>query len=79
MSYWTDLRTPTEAELLVGIYDLTQYTLYSERTPVLRLLDVMAAYHRLLAQMIEDAGGLLLKRWEMRGYSPFARRTSTLR
>jgi len=61
MSYWADLRTPTEAELLVGIYDLTQYTLFSERTPVLRLLDVMAGYHHLLAQMIEEAGGLFIK------------------
>lgn len=61
MSYWTELRTPTEVELLVGIYDLTQYTVFSERTPVSRLLDVMAGYHRLLAGIIEDAGGLFIK------------------
>ncbi|MEQ9447327.1 MAG: adenylate/guanylate cyclase domain-containing protein [Rhodospirillaceae bacterium] len=61
MSYWTDLRTPTELELFVGIYDLTKYTLYSERTEPLRLLELVAAYHALANNMIEDAGGILIK------------------
>ena len=26
MSFWTDLRMPTEQELLIGFYDLSGYT-----------------------------------------------------
>ena len=61
MSYWTELRTPTERELLVGIYDLTQYTLFSLRTAEMRLLEIMTGYHALIAKTIEDAGGIFIK------------------
>lgn len=61
MSYWTELRTPAELDLFVGIYDLTKYTLYSERTDPLRLLELVTAYHALANDMIEDAGGILIK------------------
>jgi len=61
MSTWTTLRTPTEKELVVGIYDLTQYTIFSERTSPLRLLEMMAGYHALIAGIIEDAGGVFIK------------------
>jgi adenylate cyclase len=61
MSFWTELRTPTERELLVGIYDLTQYTLFSERTAGMRVLEIMAGYHGLIARIIEDAGGIFIK------------------
>lgn len=61
MSYWTELRTPTERELIVGMYDLTQYTLYSLRTPELRTLEVMTGYHALAAKIIENMGGIFIK------------------
>src|SRR5262245_27453245 len=61
MSYWTELRTPTERELVVGMYDLTQYTLFSLRMPDARVLEVMTGYHALVAKIIEDAGGIYIK------------------
>jgi hypothetical protein len=61
MSHWTELHTPTECELFVGIYDLTQYTVFSERTEPLRLLEVVANYHALINKIIEAAGGILIK------------------
>jgi len=30
MSFWTELRVPTEQELLVGFYDLRGYMRYAE-------------------------------------------------
>ena len=38
MSFWTDLRMPTEQELLIGFYDLSGYTRYAEHTEPQRLL-----------------------------------------
>lgn len=61
MSYWTDLRLPTERELVVGMYDLTGYTVYCERTAPSRALDVMARYCSLVGEIIHRAGGLLIK------------------
>ena len=61
MSYWTELRLPTERELVVGIYDLTGYTVYCERTAPSRALDVMARYCSLAGDIIHRAGGLLIK------------------
>ncbi len=61
MSAWTDLRTPAEMDLVVGLYDLTQYTLFSERTEPVPLLELMAGYHALIADIIECAGGVFIK------------------
>jgi len=61
MSYWTDLRTPTERELFVGLYDLTQYTVFSERTAPSRVLEVITGYHGLVNALLEEAGGILIK------------------
>jgi len=61
MSYWTDMRLPTERELIVGMYDLRGYTLYCERTEASRALDVMARYCSLAGEIIHRAGGLLIK------------------
>jgi hypothetical protein len=33
MSFWTQLRIPTERELLVGFYDLAGYMRHAEKTP----------------------------------------------
>ena len=56
MSFWTDLRMPTEQELLIGFYDLSGYTRYAEHTEPQRLLDVMAGYFALTGQIVQDAG-----------------------
>ena len=61
MSFWTDLRMPTEQELLIGFYDLSGYTRYAEHTEPQRLLDVMAGYFALTGQIVQDAGGRLIK------------------
>jgi adenylate cyclase len=61
MSAWTSLRVPAAYELVVGIYDLRNYTAYCERTDALRALDVMTRYCALAGKIIHDAGGLLIK------------------
>ena len=61
MSYWTDLRTPTELELVVGFYDLVGYTRFSERTDAMRLLEVMTGFTALVGKIIQDAGGVFIK------------------
>jgi hypothetical protein len=33
MSYWTDLRAPSEQELLIGFYDLTGYICATPKAP----------------------------------------------
>jgi class 3 adenylate cyclase len=61
MSFWTDLRVPTEHELLVGFYDLGGYTRYIEQTEPRQVLETMAGYFALTGQIIGDAGGRLIK------------------
>ena len=61
MSYWTQLRLPTERELVVGLYDLRGYTIYCEKTEPMRALDVMARYAELAAAILQDAGGWFVK------------------
>lgn len=61
MSYWTDLRTPAELELIVGFYDLVGYTRFSERTEPLPLLNLVTGYHSLVGKLIQDAGGVYIK------------------
>ena len=61
MSYWTDLRLPTEHELLVGFYDLRGYMRYAEKAEPRQLLDMMAGYFALTGQILADAGGRLIK------------------
>ena len=61
MSYWTELRMPTERELLVGFYDLAGYMRYSERTQPQELLVTMAGYFALTGRLVGEAGGRLIK------------------
>lgn len=61
MSFWTELRMPTEWELLVGFYDLAGYMRHAEKTPPQELLATMAAYFALTGQIVGDAGGRLIK------------------
>ena len=61
MSFWTDLRVPTEHELLVGFYDLSGYTRYIEQTEPRQVLETMAGYFALTGQILGDAGGRLIK------------------
>jgi class 3 adenylate cyclase len=61
MSFWTELRTPTEQELLIGFYDLTGYMRYAESAEPQRLLDLMAGYFALTGQIVKEAGGRLIK------------------
>ena len=61
MSYWTDLRTPTELELVVGFYDLVGYTRFSERTDPLTILNLMTGYHSLVGKIVQDGGGAYIK------------------
>ena len=61
MSFWTDLRVPTEHELLVGFYDLTGYMRYADQVEPQDLLGTMAGYFALTGQIIADAGGRLIK------------------
>lgn len=61
MSAWTKLRLPSEHEMLVGFYDLTGYTRYSEQHAPLDLLKLMAGYFALTGDIIAGAGGRLIK------------------
>ena len=61
MSYWTELRVPTEQELLVGFYDLRGYMRYAETAEPRQLLDTMSGYFAVTGQIIGDAGGRLIK------------------
>ena len=61
MSFWTDLRTPTEQELLIGFYDLSGYMRYAEAAEPRALLDLMTGYFALTGRIIADAGGRLIK------------------
>lgn len=61
MSYWTDLRLPSEQELLIGFYDLRGYMRYAEATEPRHLLDIMSGYFTVTGQIIQEAGGRLIK------------------
>ena len=61
MSFWTQLRLPTERELLVGFYDLAGYMRHAEKTPPQELLATMAGYFARTGQIVGDAGGRLIK------------------
>jgi class 3 adenylate cyclase len=61
MSYWTELRLPTECELIVGMYDLTAYTTYCLQAEPAQALDLMTRYCALSADIIHDAGGWFVK------------------
>ena len=61
MSFWTELRMPTERELVVGFYDLAGYMRHAEKTEPQGLLATMAGYFALTGQIVGNAGGRLIK------------------
>ena len=73
MSYWSELRLPTECELLVGFYDLTGYMGYAERTEPRQLLNTMTGYFALTGSILRDAGGHLVKTMGDAGLAVFRR------
>ena len=71
MSFWTELRMPTEYELLVGFYDLSGYMRHAEKTEPRQLLDMMSGYFALTGQILSDAGGRLIKTMGDAGLAAF--------
>src|ERR1051325_8620472 len=71
MSFWTELRVPTEHELLVGFYDLAGYMRYAEKAEAGELLALMAGYFALTGQILGDAGGRLIKTMGDAGLAAF--------
>jgi class 3 adenylate cyclase len=61
MSFWTELRMPTERELLIGFYDLAGYMRHAEKTQPHELLAAMAGYFALTGRIVSEAGGRLIK------------------
>ena len=61
MSWWTDMRLPAERELVVGFYDLRNYTAFCERADAMRVLDVMTRYHALCSDVVQQEGGYFVK------------------
>jgi class 3 adenylate cyclase len=61
MSVATDLHRPAMQELLVGLYDLTNYTAISERTEPIALFTLMAGYTALAGGIVTEAGGTFIK------------------
>ena len=51
MSFWTELRMPTERELLVGFYDLAGYMRHAETTEPQDSLQVRESHLDALAVM----------------------------
>jgi class 3 adenylate cyclase len=71
MFFWTELRVPTEHELLIGFYDLTGYMRYADKAEPRPLLDLMAGYFHLTGQILADAGGRLIKAMGDAGLAAF--------
>ena len=71
MSFWTDLRVPTQLELLVGFYDLAGYARHADKIDALELLDMMSGYFALTGRIISDADGLLIKTMGDAGLAAF--------
>ena len=61
MSYWTDMRTPAEVDLVVGLYDLRNYTAFCQHATLAQVLDLMTGYHALAGKIFHEAGGILIK------------------
>ena len=61
MSVWTELCMPVERELVIGLYDLRNYTAFCRRATALEALDLVTGYHGFVGKIIADAGGLLIK------------------
>jgi class 3 adenylate cyclase len=61
MTFLRDVSTPTERELVVGIYDLTGYTRFCERAEPLRAFDLMMRYTAVAARIVDEAGGRFIK------------------
>lgn len=61
MSFWTTLSMPAEHELVVGLYDLTKYTIYCQQVTSLEALDLVTRFHALAGQIIHRNDGLLIK------------------
>lgn len=52
---------PAEHELVVGLYDLTKYTLYCQQATPSEALDIVTRYHALAGRIIHRGDGLLIK------------------
>jgi class 3 adenylate cyclase len=61
MSFWTELRAPSEQELLIGFYDLTGYMRYAESAEPGPLLELMTGFFALTGRIVSEAGGRLIK------------------
>ena len=61
MSYWDELRLPTERDLVVGFFDLTGYTKYCTQVDAMRALDLITSYIGLAASLISSHGGWFVK------------------
>ena len=62
MSFWTDLRLPTEHELLVGVYDCHWLAQHVDKAAgPLDVLSTLAGYFAATATIVKAAGGRLIK------------------
>lgn len=61
MSFWTELRLPTERELVVGFYDLTGYMRFANQQEPQDLLALMSGYFAFTGRIVHDADGRLIK------------------
>ena len=61
MALFYDVTTPTEMDMLVGIYDLTGYMRFTRELDPGAIFDLMAGYFEFTGNMLERAGGWLVK------------------
>lgn len=61
MSFWTELRVPTQCEALVAFYESQWLADYAEKVGAVEVLAVMAGYFAVTGQILKDSGGKLIK------------------
>jgi len=61
MDHMKNLAEPAEAELLVAFSDLTLFSRYAQTSSERELFETMASYFEFVGDVVEKAGGMLVK------------------
>jgi len=61
MNRFSEIKTPTELDLLVAFFDLTAFSQYSRSHTTLGTFDLLSSYFEFVGDIIEGAGGSVIK------------------
>lgn len=61
MSFWTDLRTPAQHEMLVAVYETHWLTQYAEAGSLDQVWEIMSGLFALTGTIVAQAGGRQIK------------------